>query len=93
MQATLSGQVIARSDDVVTHDGYVYFPPEAVKMDLLERAPRTASDLECPHGVQFYDVVLDGARHARVAWSYESPRPALQRIAHRVGFWKDVVLA
>ena len=26
-------------------------------MELLEVTPKTASDLECPHGVQFYDVV------------------------------------
>lgn len=93
MQAKLNGQVIARSEDIRTHDGYVYFPPDAVRMDLLQAAPKSASDLQCPHGVQFYDVVLDGARHARVAWSYESPRPALQEIAHRIGFWKDVELA
>ena len=29
-------------------------------MDLLKIAPKTASDLECPHGVQFYDVVEGG---------------------------------
>jgi hypothetical protein len=29
-----------------------------VRLELLEKAPKTASDLECPHGVQFYDVVI-----------------------------------
>jgi len=92
MQATLNGQVIARSDDIVTHDGYAYFPPETVRRDLLERAPKTDSDRACPHGVQFYDVVLDGVRHARAAWSYEAPKPTLGAIAHRFGFWQDVEL-
>ena len=42
------------------------------------------------HGVQFYDVVIDGVRHERVAWCYEAPRPSKQDIARRYGFWKDV---
>jgi uncharacterized protein (DUF427 family) len=42
------------------------------------------------HGVQFYDVVIDGVRHERAAWCYEAPRPSKQDIARRYGFWKDV---
>ena len=42
------------------------------------------------HGVQFYDVVIDGVRHERAAWCYEAPRPSKQGIAWRFGFWKDV---
>ena len=90
MKATLKGKVIAASDDIVEQGGYAYFPNEHVRLELLEKAPKTASDLECPHGVQFYDVVIDGARHARAAWSYEAPRPAMQQVANRFGFWKDV---
>ena len=55
-----------------------------------EKAPKTARDLECPHGVQFYDVVVDGARHARAAWRYEAPQPAMKKVADRFGFWEDV---
>ena len=54
--------------------------------------PKTESDRECPHGVQFYDVVLDGVRHDRAAWSYEAPRPAMQSVGGRFGFWKDVAV-
>ena len=61
-----------------------------MRMDWLEKAPKTESDLECPHGVQFYDVVVDGVRHARNAWIYEAPLPAMAQVARRVGFWKDV---
>jgi uncharacterized protein (DUF427 family) len=90
MKATLKRHVIAESDDVVACAGYQYFPRTAVRMDWLEQAPRTASDLECPHGVQFYDVVIDGTRHARAAWSYEAPQPAMQQVAGRIGFWGEV---
>ena len=90
MKATLAGRVIAESDDIVERGGYAYFPPSAVRMEWLEKAPRTESDLECPHAVQFYDVVIEGARHPRVAWSYEAPRPALRAVSGRFGFWQDV---
>jgi len=52
--------------------------------------PKTAHDLECPHGVQFYDLVDDGVRAERAAWSYEAPRPELQSIHRWFGFWRDV---
>ena len=90
MKAVLKDHVVAESDDIVECAGYRYFPRAAVRMGLLEQAPRTADDFECPHGVQFYDVVLDGARHERAAWSYEARRPRMQQVAGRVGFWREV---
>jgi uncharacterized protein (DUF427 family) len=90
MKATLEGRVIAESDDIVQCAGYAYFPVSSVRTEWLEKAPKTASDRACPHGVQFYDVVLDGRRYERAAWSYEAPRPGMHRVAQRFGFWEDV---
>jgi uncharacterized protein (DUF427 family) len=90
MKAIFDGQVVAESAEIVENSGYQYFPPSAVKLNWLEKSLKTPSDLECPHGVQFYDVVIDGVRHARNAWIYESPQPAKQQIKNLVGFWKDV---
>ncbi len=90
MKATLDGKVIAESDDIVECRGYQYFPSPSVRMDWLEKAQKTESDHACPHGVQFYDVVIGGVRHPRAAWSYEAPRPAMQQVAGRFGFWEDV---
>lgn len=90
MRAVLQGHVIADSDDIVESGGYSYFPAAATHREWLEKAPKTDSDRACPHGVQFYDVVIDGVRHGRAAWSYEAPRPALQQIGGRFGFWEDV---
>jgi uncharacterized protein (DUF427 family) len=92
MQAVLKDKVIAESDDVIENSGYQYFPPSAVRMEWLKKVPKTESDLACPHGVQFYDVVIDGVRHDRAAWCYEAPRPEKQRIGGRFGFWKDVAV-
>lgn len=86
----LKDRAIAQSDDIAEHGGYRYFRRADVRMEWLEPAAKTASDLDCPHGVQFYDVVIDGARHARVAWSYEAPLAPLRHVAQRMGFWKDV---
>jgi uncharacterized protein (DUF427 family) len=90
MRATLKGQIIAESDDIVEEGGYAYFPGAHVRIELLEKAEKTASDLECPHGVQFYDVVIGGVRHERAAWRYEAPRPSMQHVAGRFGFWGEV---
>ena len=80
MKAVLNGHQIAASDDIVEAGGYHYFPPSAVRTEWLE----------CPHGVQFYDVVIDGVRHARNAWIYETPQPKMAQVKDRVGFWEDV---
>jgi uncharacterized protein (DUF427 family) len=90
MKALVDGKVVAESDDMVECKGYQYFPPTAVQLDWLQKTARTPHDLECPHGVQFYDVVVGGKRHARAAWVYESPRPEMQQVAGRFGFWQDV---
>jgi len=92
MRALLNGKVIAESDDTVECGGYQYFPSSAVRTEWLKKAPKTDSDRACPHGVQFYDVVMDGVRHERCAWSYESPRPRMKQVADRFGFWEDVAV-
>ena len=90
MKAIWRGQVIAESDRILEVDGYQYFPREAVHMDLLRLAPKTQSDLACPHGVQFYDVAEDAARSERAAWSYEAPRASMKQVDRWISFWEDV---
>ena len=90
MKATVDGHVVAESEDIIECKGYQYFPPFAVRAEWLQKVPKTPKDLECPHDVQFYDVVVGGVRHERAAWSYEAPKPSMQHVAHRIGFWQDV---
>jgi uncharacterized protein (DUF427 family) len=90
MKAVVDGEVVAQSNDVVDCKGYQYFPRAAVRVEWLEKTAKTESDLACPHGVQFYDVVVAGKRHARAAWSYEAPRPEMKQVGGRFGFWQDV---
>ena len=93
MQATLNGHVIAESNDIVESGGYAYFPSGATRLEWMEKAVKTSSDHACPHGVQFYDVMIDGTRHDRAAWSYEAPQPKMRAVGGRFGFWKDVKVA
>jgi uncharacterized protein (DUF427 family) len=90
MKAFWRGQVIAKSARTLEVAGYRYFPREAVRMDLLHATPKTEDDLDCPHGVQFYDVGDGALRSERAAWSYEAPRASMKQVDHWIGFWEDV---
>jgi len=90
LKARWNGKLVAQSERTIEVGGYHYFPREEVRMDLLRHAPKTPHDLECPHGVQFFDLVDEGVRGERLAWSYEAPRETMQRVDHWIGFWRDV---
>ena len=90
MKAKLKDRVIAESDDIVVEAGYHYFPISTARVECLTKAPKTESDHACPHGVQFYDVMIDGRRFERAAWIYEAPRPSMRHVANRIGFWNEV---
>ena len=92
MKANWNGKIVAESEQTIDVGGYRYFPPTAVRMEMLRRAPRTPRDLECPHGVQFFDLIDGPRRGERLAWSYEAPRPSMRQVDHWIGFWRDVVL-
>jgi uncharacterized protein (DUF427 family) len=90
MRALWHGTVLADSERTIDVDGYTYFPREAVRMERLRAAAKTTGDLQCPHGVQFYDLVDGGRTAARNAWSYEQPGARMQPIDHWIGFWDEV---
>jgi uncharacterized protein (DUF427 family) len=88
--ATWNGKVLATSEETLEVGGYRYFPRATVRMESLKPSVRTPKDLECPHGVQFYDVVEGGRTSPRAAWSYEAPQPKMKPVDHWIGFWEDV---
>jgi uncharacterized protein (DUF427 family) len=92
MRAEWNGAVLGESDRTIELGGYHYFPRDAVRMELMRPAPQTPNDLECPHGVRFFDVVTDEGEGVRLAWTYETPEPSHQAIDHWIGFWKEVEL-
>ncbi len=92
MKAQWRNQTVAEAADTLERGGYRYFPRSVVRMNLLRATPRTADDLRCPHGVQFFDLVDGTQSSERAAWSYEAPQPALADVDHWIGFWKDVAI-
>jgi uncharacterized protein (DUF427 family) len=89
MRAVWKDTVIAESDDTVVVEGNHYFPPEAVRWDLLE--PTDHSSV-CPWKgtARYWTVVVVEARNENAVWSYPTPKSAAADIAGRVAFWKGV---
>lgn len=88
-KASWNGQVIAESDRCEMVEGNHYFPPEAVKRELLKDS---ATHTTCGwKGIASYcDVVVDGQTNRDAAWYYPDPKPAASNIAGYVAFWKGV---
>ena len=96
LTATLNGIVLAEAseDDVLRIEGNVYFPPAAVKKELLVESP---TPYTCPwKGACQYFSVKDGETLLQDrAWSYPTPYPtAFDRVgkdfSNYVAFWKEV---
>lgn len=89
VQAIWNGTVIAESDDTIVVEGNHYFPPEAIRQDMLEGSATTT---RCGWKglANYYNLVVDGARNPDAAWHYDDPLPAAAEITGYVAFWKGV---
>jgi uncharacterized protein (DUF427 family) len=94
LQASVDGDVLAQSDDVieVDEDGNpprYYFPRADVRAEVLRP---TASPTHCPFkgdGVLFAVSLGDGTTVADGAWSYEQPYDEHAALKDRVAFWSE----
>ena len=88
-RALFADTIIAESDDTVVVEGNHYFPPEAVKRDLLEPSRRTSA---CPWKgtASYYDIVVGSQRADAAAWYYPEPKPKAENIKDHVAFWGAV---
>ncbi|MFI5720522.1 DUF427 domain-containing protein [Nocardia sp. NPDC051750] len=91
--AALAGRVLATSDECLVvdeqdHGLVVYFPPDAVDLDLLE-----AVDLHtvCPFKGHASYWTLPGSDHPWIAWTYPRPHPPVARLAGYIAFDQNVV--
>jgi uncharacterized protein (DUF427 family) len=91
--ATVAGEVIADSDDVVRveeddHPPRYYFARSAVKTDALER---TAQKTECPFkgSASYFTITAGGKRLENAAWSYENPYDEHRALQDRIAFYDD----
>ena len=88
-KAIWNGRVIAESTRCEMVEGNHYFPPDAVRCDLLKGS---ATHTTCGwKGVASdYDVVVDGQTNKDAACYYPDPKPAARNIAGYVAFWRGV---
>lgn len=88
-KAIWNGRVVAESARCETVEGNHYFPPDAVRHELLKES---ATHTTCGwKGVaSYYDVVVDGVINKDAAWYYPDPKPAAANIAGYIAFWKGV---
>ena len=88
VKAIWNGQVVAESDDIVTVDGYHYFPRSAMKADFFRESDRT-SECHCKGIARYCDLEVNGQTCVTPVWSYESPTKAFDKIKLRIAFFSQ----
>ena len=88
-RATWNGEIIAESDRCEIVEGNHYFPPHAVKHELLQPS-ETHTTCGWKGIASYYDVAAGGKVNKDAAWYYPAPKAAAQNIAGYVAFWKGV---
>ena len=88
-KAVWNGVIIAESDDTIVVEGNHYFPPQAVKQELL-RPSEATTECSWKGTANYYDVVVGDEVNEQAAWYYHQPLPAAAEIQDYVAFWKGV---
>jgi uncharacterized protein (DUF427 family) len=91
MRAIWNGSVIAESDDTVVVEGNHYFPPDAVRSNLL-RPSDTHTICPWKGTASYYSIEVDGEVNRDAAWYYPDTLPAADSIRGRIAFWKGVTV-
>lgn len=89
MKAIWNGEVIADSDATVVIEGNHYFPPDAVRADLLRPSARH-STCHWKGVASYHDIVVGDAVNEGGAWYYPEPLPAAAEITGYIAFWNGV---
>jgi len=95
VRVTFNGEVVAdtRRALVLRETSYrpvFYIPREDARMASFER---TAHSTMCPYkgDASYYSVRIGGRVAENAVWSYETPYPAVARIAGHLAFYPDRV--
>ena len=88
VRAKINGVVVAEAEKTEIVEGNHYFPPDAVRDELL-----TDSSLHttCPwKGVaNYYDLEIDGEVIRNAAWYYPNTKPAAKQVEGYVAFYRN----
>jgi len=88
-RAVWNGAVVAESDRCEIVEGNHYFPPDAVRRELL-RDSATHTVCGWKGTASYYDIVVDGQVNKDAAWYYPEAKPAAGNIRGHVAFWRGV---
>ena len=69
-----------------SHPPTIYVPPEDVLTELLE-AVGGSSFCEWKGSASYWDVVVDGSRAGRAAWSYARPQSPYEALVDHLSFY------
>ena len=90
-KAVWNGAVLAESEACQIVEGNYYFPPDAVKMELLRPSDKH-TDCFWKGIASYYDVVVDGKINSAAAWYYPETLNEARHIQHYVAFWNGVTV-
>jgi uncharacterized protein (DUF427 family) len=95
LRARFGDHVIADTSQALTLDEAGcpprhYFPREDISMSYFGRTDKVT---HCPYkgDASYYTLVMDGRILENVAWSYETPYPAMELIAGKLAFYTDKI--
>ena len=88
-KATVSGTVIASSDETIVIEGNHYFPPDSIEWEHFAPTELTTG---CPWKgtANYYDVKVDDEVLPNAAWTYRDPKEAAAEIKDYVAFYPAV---
>jgi uncharacterized protein (DUF427 family) len=88
-RAVWNGALVAESDRCEIVEGNHYFPPDAVRRELL-RDSATHTVCGWKGTASYYDIVVDGQVNKDAAWYYPEAKPAAGNIRGYIAFWRGV---
>jgi uncharacterized protein (DUF427 family) len=95
VRVRLGGQLVADATRALTlfevsYPAVQYIPREDVDMTLLAR---TTHRSHCPYkgDASYYTIKIAGRTSENAVWTYESPIPAVAKIAGYLAFYRDRV--
>ncbi len=88
-KAEWNGQVIAESETFEEVEGNVYFPPDALKRELLQESQKHTTCF-WKGRASYYHLAVDGEQLQDAAWYYPDPKPKARHIKDHVAFYGSV---